>query len=351
MACAVRLIPVRTLRAWLTSRSVYLKRIQESDLVASLAGGDSFADVYGLSRLVYVTLPQILALVLGKPLVQLPQTFGPFRGALAKAIGRLILRRSTMIYSRDRDSMELVRVLTAGSQSRVRFCFDMGFALEASPPSRESMSWFGEEDRRPVVGINPSGLLYLRRYTGDRGFGLRSDYRMVMDAILELCLNEMDCRVVLVPHAYKAGDSSESDTLACAAIMKEWQGRFGRRLHSVQGDYSESEIKYLIGKCDFFVGSRMHACIAAVSQGVPTAALAYSGKFLGVLQSLDMADLVVDLRVLPADGVVAEIGRLYRDRDQLRSRLVERLTEVHGVVRNLFVEVAARSGHCEEAGR
>jgi len=38
--------------------------------------------------------------------------------------------------------------------------------------------------------------------------------------------------------------------------------------------YGPSETKFLIGHCDFFVGARMHACIAAVSQYVPAVTLA-----------------------------------------------------------------------------
>ena len=38
--------------------------------------------------------------------------------------------------------------------------------------------------------------------------------------------------------------------------------------------YSASEIKQIIGQCDFFIGTKMHACIAAWSQAVPTVAIA-----------------------------------------------------------------------------
>ena len=46
--------------------------------------------------------------------------------------------------------------------------------------------------------------------------------------------------------------------------------------------------KAVIGQCDFFIGSRMHACIAALSQGVPCVGVAYSMKFAGVFDTVGM---------------------------------------------------------------
>ena len=42
------------------------------------------------------------------------------------------------------------------------------------------------------------------------------------------------------------------------------------------------EAKSYIAGMDFFAGARMHACIAAVSSGVPVYPLAYSRKFNGL---------------------------------------------------------------------
>ena len=54
-------------------------------------------------------------------------------------------------------------------------------------------------------------------------------------------------------------------------------------------DLDASEVKWCISKLDWFVGSRMHATIAALSSGVPCAAIAYSRKFRGVFATLGVA--------------------------------------------------------------
>lgn len=90
-ALFLRLIPAKGLRKKIVSRNVWLQKIGEADLVGSIAGGDSFSDIYGIGRLIYVALPQILVLLSGKPLALLPQTYGPFQSPLAKGMARFIL--------------------------------------------------------------------------------------------------------------------------------------------------------------------------------------------------------------------------------------------------------------------
>src|SRR5919108_6233570 len=72
-AVLLKAIPSR-LRTKLVARNPWLRELTQADYVLALSGGDSFSDIYGLRRFFYVSLPQILALLLGKKLIQLPQT-------------------------------------------------------------------------------------------------------------------------------------------------------------------------------------------------------------------------------------------------------------------------------------
>jgi len=77
----------------------WVSKILASKVHLSIAGGDSFSDIYGLRRFIYVALPQILVLLLGKPLVLLPQTYGPLKGRCSRMIARFIFRRAALICS------------------------------------------------------------------------------------------------------------------------------------------------------------------------------------------------------------------------------------------------------------
>ena len=100
--------------------------------------------------------------------------------------------------------------------------------------------------------------------------------------------------------------------------------------------YDPHELKAIIGLCDFFVGSRMHACIAALSQGIPCVGIAYSRKFEGVFSSVGVGDWVIDGRVTGNPEALTRALALYRQRNDVRSELVRRADRATVELRALF---------------
>jgi len=104
----------------------------------------------------------------------------------------------------------------------------------------------------------------------------------------------------------------------------------------VTEEYDQSEIKTIIGLCDFFVGSRMHACIAALSQGIPTVALAYSPKFLGVFQSVDVGDMVLDARQLNLEDLLDECIARFENRQLVAKHLQKVIPRIQDEINAKF---------------
>lgn len=335
LAGLARGVPVQRWRRSILQRNPILRRICEADFIGSLAGGDSFSDIYGLGRLVYVTLPQLLVLWLGKPLHVLPQTVGPFRSWVGRWLARYVLRRAEAVYLRDADDAEAV----AARGRPVEQSFDMAFVLEPVPPPR-SVVLPSREGNRPLVGLNVSGLLWMGGYTRDNMFGLRSPYRETIRALIRQ-FGEAGAQVLLVPHVYGGEDNPENDLRAARALFEELRVAAGDRLYLLDGEHDHQVLKHIIGQCDFFVGARMHACIAALSQGIPAVGLAYSRKFTGVFQTVGAGDLVVDLRQQDTDGILAQTGRAYRERARWRERLAQQVPVAQRAVVDLFAAAAS----------
>jgi polysaccharide pyruvyl transferase WcaK-like protein len=94
------------------------------------------------------------------------------------------------------------------------------------------------------------------------------------------------------------------------------------RLHLADPECDHREIKWLIGHCDFFLGARMHACIAALSQGIPAIGMAYSRKFAGVFESVNVPELVTDLRKLSSSEVLETTKDLFERRGIIANKLM-----------------------------
>ena len=345
LALLAKLIPFRRLREKIISLNFWLSRVANADIIASMAGGDSFSDIYGFGRLLYVSLPQFLALVLGKKIVVLPQTIGPFKSGVAKAIAKVILRRASVIYSRDHAGVGETRDLIGlkDADEKVRFCYDVGFVLDPVRPKHVGLQFDNRKEKeRPVVGLNISGLLYMGGYSRDNMFGLKIDYKELIQDLIEFMIGKYNATVMLVPHVF--GSDGESDSVVCQEVYSSLKERYGGRILIAGGEYNQSEIKYIIGLCDFFIGSRMHACIAALSQNVPTVSIAYSSKFIGVMQTIGVAELVADPRNLEKEEIFRVIGDAFEHKAWHRGHLERTMPRVKETVLNLFNEIGSLTG-------
>jgi polysaccharide pyruvyl transferase WcaK-like protein len=332
-AMAARILP-ESWRIKLLSKNPYLKRILGADIVLAIGGGDSFSDIYGMGRLLYVALPQLLVLQLKKPLALLPQTLGPFKGCVAKAIARYIMRNAAAVFSRDRTSFDEAGLLLGDKREKLVFSYDMAFAMEAIRPRVEILERLPQRSGRPVVGLNVSGLLMMGGYSQDNMFGLKCNYPELINRVVEYFVQEQNADVLLVAHVF--GTDAESDTTGCWQVHEQFKNRFPGRVNLCEGEFNQHEIKHVIGECDFFLGARMHACIAAISQSVPAVCMAYSRKFIGVMESIGCPELVADLCAATNDEAMARIADVYARRDNIRKRLDSRIPEVRSDVLALF---------------
>ena len=346
----MKLLPFPALRRRWIGGNNCLRHLDESDLVLAISGGDSFSDIYGLARFFYVSLPQILALWAGKKLVLLPQTLGPFKSRLAQAVAKYVMKRAEAVYSRDRAGVKMgTEMLGAnGAAPKLRFCYDVGFALDPIPPERvDVVGWadrikdlgsrIQSETGAPLVGLNVSGLLFGGGYSRNNMFGLRVEYDKLMYDLIDFLICQKDADVLLIAHFF--GQHVESDATVCGRVYDTLKEKYRGKIGWVRGSYDQSEIKYIIGQCDFFVGSRMHACIAAASQCVPAVSIAYSDKFIGVMETVGMKALVADARKADDGEILNIVDQAFERRGLIRKQLEQKIPQVREQVLDLFDEI------------
>jgi len=152
-------------------------------------------------------------------------------------------------------------------------------------------------------------------------------------------ISKIGANVLIVPHVFGMQRDSESDSVVCEQLFASFEKKYEGRLGLVRGTYNQSEIKYWIGQCDFFVGSRMHACIAAISQLVPAVCIAYSDKFSGVMETIGIESMVADARRLSASEILQMVEESFEHRAITRQILERKIPQVKTAVLNLFSDV------------
>jgi polysaccharide pyruvyl transferase WcaK-like protein len=328
LAAIIRAFPGKDRRRLLANRNLWLREITQRYAFYSIAGGDSFSDIYGLRRLLYVTLPQILVLLMEKPLILLPQTYGPFKTGTSRTLARWILRRAQAVYSRDTDGIDTIKTLTGESGPDVHVVPDIGFYMKCEPVDAKVISFIENiKSRGPLIGLNISKLLYMGGYTGNNMFQLREPFPALVDALVSYIVRNLGGQILLIPHVCGNMLSQEDETSLCKQLRENYSASYGDRVDYIDRKLNHRQMKTVIGKCDMFIGARMHACIGAVSQGVPTVCLAYSSKFAGVMRPLGDGAKIADLRVVTIADVINEVGRVFVERGILRRQLEEKLHE------------------------
>ncbi len=310
--------------------------IMNADLTCDITGGDSFSDIYGMKRLVMGYLLKRICQITGKPFIMLPQTYGPFNSERSKTLAKKVLQQADNIYSRDKEGLEVIEELI-GKSDKTILCPDVAFTLEL----RECVLPKGfPAEAKHIIGLNISGLLFNGGYTGKNEFGLVCNYKELIKEIIDYFAALSEVHVMLVPHVVPKAFSVENDLDACQELYQSLSEQLKSKVFIAKPEtdnfYDQCEIKYLIGKCSFFMGSRMHATIAAISQHVPTVGLAYSKKFIGVYETVGIEECVADLRKLNNQKVLESVKAIYSKRENIKQKLEHAIPQVKQQVYSIF---------------
>lgn len=264
---------------WGRPRSLVRERIQnrfgmqaylrQFDLVWDTRSGDSFADIYGIDRHLTMSLVHEFAVQAGTPVAMAPQTIGPFGTRRGRLLGRRTLHRSTTVLARDPDS---VRAADQLGRPADLMTADLVFAIDPPTPGPSH-----------DVLFNVSGLLWQANSHVDA----HAYRRVVRESIAGLRAAGRD--VTLLAHVL---DSPHSDN--DVPVVRELSEESGGELDVVVPT-SLDDVRSTIAGASVLIGSRMHACLNALSVGVPSVPLAYSRKFAPLLRSVGW-DVGFDLR-------------------------------------------------------
>lgn len=308
----------------------------EVDCVLDIGAGDSFTDIYGPRRFLFLTLTKLFALARGRPLVLSPQTIGPFTGAGYKAIAAFIMRRSRAVFARDEASR--VAALSLAPEANVKLAVDVAFEL----PFTDRASLRGSPLLR--IGVNVSGLLFGEAERGTNHFGLSYDYAVFTRRLLSALTRQPSLQVHLIPHATNRENPVDDDGVVADRLAREFPTAI-----RVPDFADPTRAKSYISGLDLLVAGRMHACIAAFSTGVPVVPVAYSRKFTGLFGLLDY-DMMIPVKSMDEDAAVACVMQALGSRLQLAAAEVEGLAKVEtllagyrATLSGLFASVSQRS--------
>jgi colanic acid/amylovoran biosynthesis protein len=289
-----------------------LRAVREADIVIDLSG-DTLTEDYGLPCLLSHLMPIAYGLLLGRPVVLCAQTIGPFPRICS--LVAFVLNRVDLITTREDRSYQFLEQIGVDRPS-VQLTGDMAFLLEPASHERVREICAAEgiaPGEGPLIGLAPSRLPGLRQavHRPEHMHRLIAEF---VDRVIE----KLGVKVVLIAHVTGPGRQRDDRETARAIRLAAVHGD---SIGIVEGDYRPEELKGLIACMDLFVGFRMHANIAALASGVPTLAIAYSGKTRGIMDQHGQGQWVCDVHQLSATALADRVAALWRVRDRVREEL------------------------------
>jgi polysaccharide pyruvyl transferase WcaK-like protein len=289
----------------------------DSALVLSTSG-ISFIDNYGLIPIYHYSKFLQLAFFSGTKVIKFTQSIGPFESQYNKLVAKLVLPNLKWIFVRGRHSEENLKSI--GISRNVIQLPDIAMLLEAHP--LDTFKTLRENrEGRVIIGISPNTVC------------MHMDKRNVyMRALVEICeyflKEDNNAYILLIPHTIEGKSKGVDDDLSiCRTIGDHLQYPNNFQIIDTL-NYSPEQTKYLISLCDFFIGSRFHALVAALSSGVPSFAIGWHWKYQELMEWFEIQDNLVQVWELEIDALVRKLEKSFTDRDNQRMIMESRLADI-----------------------
>ncbi len=326
-----------------------IKIIDSCDTVLDVSGGDSFSDIYGMARFNNINRPKQIALNRKKPLILLPQTYGPYKSPDVMKQASQSVRDATIVWARDKDSYKILQDLLGSNFSKERHHCGVDMAFKLRPLNAEHKlsqplsKWLNKNSSSDtIVGINVSGLIYNDPENANKSYEFKADYNNIVNGLVDWLLKNTKEKIVLVSHVMAKSGHYESDFEACENVASSIDEIYSERIVISPSTLNESEVKWLISKFNWFCGTRMHSTIAGLSSYVPTSAISYSDKTKGVFDTCLQGKHVIDPRISDTEEAIRLLINSYKEMNETKLSMSQHILKVINSADKMMHDIASK---------
>lgn len=223
------------------------------------AAGFAYSDQWGTRKVQRLASASERWAAQGTRLVLLPQAFGPFNEPQGAAAIRRAVVNARLVFARDAESHAYLAAAGA-EMTRVRIAPDFTNLLPGTPMERVGNRYY---DR---VCIVPNARMLDK--AGDES--ARNYWQLLVTVVMRLNAQGLD--------PYFLIHEGKPDRDIAERVCRET----GLELEIVD-EADPQQCKWLLGRAAWVLGSRYHALVSALCQGVPVLALGWSHKYRALM--------------------------------------------------------------------
>lgn len=287
---------------------------RDSDLIIAAGGGYLYttSKLMGNVVLLITIYNFYFAILLGKPVYLYSQSIGPFVSRFQSWLVKRALCRVRLIELREGVSFNLVRSWQI--QTPIYRTADPAFLI----PHEDSYALGKDtEGGRFRIGIT------VRKWF--RKMEKQKEYEETMGEFINWLIDEVGGILFFIPQVTYA-EGKDDDRAAVRDIYPLIKSKGS--VYLIEEELTPQQIKGICGRMDFFVGTRMHSNIYALSMNVPTLAIAYQPKTRGIMEQFYLEKFVLPIEDLSLSLFKEKFELLIKEQNKIREGLKKRVPEI-----------------------
>lgn len=254
----------------------------------------------------------------GKPVIMLPQMFGPFEKPAVRAAFGEALKYVTKVYARD-----------AISYQALANNFDIADRLHKAPDFTVGLKGDTVEAGK-VAYLVPNSKVFAKADVGGERYlaSLQTAYETFRSYGLQ-------CRILLF-------DTAETDKKLLQVLLERLQPEGD---DAVVTEADPLRLKAMLGAARIIFSSRFHACICGLSSLVPVLTYGWAHKYEAMHADFDVSELIVDAAD-PSQDIIRKTKLLMEQGEDVHQRLQRSRDNLTAQTRQMWQDVFAVLDAC-----
>lgn len=289
--------------------------------------GFALGDAWGVRNSQYYHYHNSIFESFGKPVVFLPQAWGPFTNQSMRQLSAAAINLSNCAYARDKRSYQYMTELEGVDRQKIGIAPDIAYQFEGASEANAlhvlMENGIALKEKKNTIGIMPNMQVYLRT----EGKGTENKYVKLLIDLVKYFLSKRNFSIILIPHQVQPIENPDTpdDRFLCDLIT----AALGNvpDVAFLRGYYSAEILKAVIGQMDLIVGSRYHGIIAALSQMIPAVVLGWSHKYFELLRDVGIEQYIADYKNSNRDDFFALVEHAWINRKEVTGTLKQSVPE------------------------
>lgn len=303
---------------------------EDADAIFMKGGGllQTYGGLSSTYSMYFWCYPILLAHRLGKPVLVMPNSFGPFEGLFVKQIAHAALSKCRVLTSRETYSQATVESQLG---LEIQNYPDLAFTMPMSNlDKKEIYTKYELPSDKQLVAITMRPYRFPQSSHPEAAYALfKSEMAVFID-----WLYDQGYMPVVIEHTL-AVNAHENDGACIKDVLAQVPQDHYRFI--TDPSYDCYDLKCIYSYCDYIIGTRFHSVIFSFGSDVPGIAIAYVGnKSQGIMHDIGLDDYVLAIDAVRADILKEKFASLVSNRRQIQEQIHAYRVEAERARQNLI---------------